>query len=400
MTPDLSLIRPLRELLQAGQATQALEACQAQLAAQPDHPDLRLMWALCQEAIGDATEAQTVLEQLLADQPEHVAAVYHCGRLQLMAKQIDEAKAQFNRCIALDPNHAPARTLLAKIESQLGQADQAISTLRTALRADGDYVPALSALAQQLLAQGEVSEAHAMAAKAVQLRPEDAQAQWVMAQVFAAEGHEAFAHQALSNVASAVQPQQVTQTLRRHLTSPDYQRNAQQWQAFDGPAWKTDAAEELPKLLLVAGWPGATRDQWIKALMADERIGTLPPDQAPQRRQHLNLPVTPEALAQLSPTRLRRQRSAYLQGMPSQQSDWALEPLWLEAAALPALVRLFPSLVVVWLDADVPADAPAEWAAEQALVKHLAQHLGVRCLEVSAATATVDAVMQELGLKA
>lgn len=400
MTPDLSLIQPLRELLQAGQAKQALQACHSQLAAQPNHPDLRLMLALCQEAVGDVTKAQAGLEQLQADQPEHVAAVYHCGRLQLAAKQFDEAKAQFNRCIALDPNHAPARTLLAKIEAQLGHTDQAISTLRTALRADDEYVPALSALAQRLLEQGEVSEAHTMAAKAVQLRPQDAQAQWVMAQVFAAEGHEAFAQQALSNVASAVQPQQVTETLRQHLGSPDYQQNAQQWQAFDGPAWKTDATEGLPKLLLVAGWPGATRDQWIKAMVADERLGTLPSDQAPQRRQHLNLPVTPEALAQLSPTRLRRQRSAYLQGMQPDQSSWAVEPLWLEAAALPALVRLFPNLVVLWLDADVPADAPAEWAAEQVLVKHLAQQLGVQCLEVATSTSTVDSVIQELGLSA
>jgi tetratricopeptide (TPR) repeat protein len=399
MTPDLTLIQPLRDLLQAGQAKQALEACQAQLTQQPSHPDLRLTLALCHEALGEAGQAEAVLDQLLSDQPEHVAGAYHRGRLHLVAAELEAARQHLNRCIALDPNHAAARTLLAKIQSQTGDVDQAISTLRTALRADAKYVPALAALAHRLLDQGELTEAHELAAKAVQLRPQDPQAQWVMAQVFAAEGHDAFAHQALSNAAKAVQPQQVINTLSRQLTATSYRHNVELWQALDGPPWAlTEPAPEAPSLMVVAGWPGEVRDQWIKDLIEDWGVDVLPVDQASQRRSQLNLPVSPESLAKLSPTRLRRQREAYLQGLPVSQHDWVLEPLWLEAAAMPALMRLFPSLTIVWLDADLPAGAPPEWGAERAVLAHAAGHCGVRWVQCSPTTSTVETLAQELGL--
>lgn len=392
--PNLALIQPLRDLLQAGQPEQALQQCQAALAAQPQLPELRVTLALCHEALDDVGQAREQLAALLTDQPEHTAALYHAGRLALGAGELELARGQLNQCVALDPNHAASRTLIGVIQRQAGELDQAISTLKTALRAEADYVPALTALAQCLLEQDQVEAAHEHAARAVQLRPHDTHAQYVMAQVFAAEGHDAFAQQGLRNVAKATQAQRIAQFVKTTLSSPAYQQSLAQWQSAQ---WPSDAVPDasLPTLLVLAGWPGAERDQWIQALVEQWGLPMLPPAQASARRQSLNLPVSPEALAALSPRRLQRSREAWLQSIQAPAQGLVLEPLWLEAAALPALIRRFPNLVVAQVPAPAPARVAAEWAQESAALEPLVKRCGARWL----APATMAELAEQLGLQ-
>ena len=189
----------IRQMLQDGRYNDAAAACREALSEAPDHPDLRMLMGLCEEAAGRPDSARAWMEKALDKAPAHPAAGFHFGRLLLLDGRDDEAREALEPCVAADPNHAAARTLLARIEQRAGRSDAAVEGLRTALLANEDYAPAHAGLATLLLRRGELEEAHKHAAAAVRLRPEDMLSQVTMAQVFQAQGHADFAEQCLRN---------------------------------------------------------------------------------------------------------------------------------------------------------------------------------------------------------
>ena len=192
-------VTQIEEWLVSGQYQQASEACLDLLAEHPADPDLRTLFALCEEGLGHQSQAIERLGQILISDPEHVRTLFHLGRMLLADGQLDLAEENLRTAVALAPNHAPTRHQLARLDHQRGQIDQAIESLRIALRADPDYIPALCDLAVLLIEIGEIEQAHQHASQAVKINAHEAGVQLAMGLVFEAQHHLSFAEQCLVN---------------------------------------------------------------------------------------------------------------------------------------------------------------------------------------------------------
>ncbi len=166
-----------------------------------------------------------------------------------------------------------------------------------------------------------------------------------------------------------------------------------QLQSWPFPADPVDDGRQAP--LFVSGWPGSGREALLPALLSAHRLALLPPDELMRRRNLLQLPADPQALAPLSESDLRLARRRYLRGAP-QGAAGLIEPGQMEVTALPALARFFPGATLLWLRAEEPSlklhwrlagcrdiERMVEaWRREQELFAHLAPLLPLKFVEL------------------
>jgi tetratricopeptide (TPR) repeat protein len=106
--------------------------------------------------------------------------------------------------------------------------------------------------------------------------------------------------------------------------------------------------------VFVTGWPGSGRDALLPALANVPGVRVLVPEELNRRRELLGLPASPDQLAMLSDSELRKVRKRYLQG-GADEPALTLEPGLPEATAWPAIARYFPGARIVRLKAEAPA---------------------------------------------
>ncbi|MFW5815325.1 MAG: tetratricopeptide repeat protein [Wenzhouxiangella sp.] len=163
-------------------------------------------------------------------------------------------------------------------------------------------------------------------------------------------------------------------------------------------AWPHDdqpVDDGRPAPLFVAGWPGSGREALLPALAGLGAFNVLEPAELMRRRELLGLPATPERLASLSDSDIRRVRKRYLLGAAESPAG-PLETGLPEATALPAIARFFPGARIVWLKAAEPAlrlhwrlagcrdieRMVERWQAEEKLYQHLKPRLPLTLIEV------------------
>jgi tetratricopeptide (TPR) repeat protein len=137
------------------------------------------------------------------------------------------------------------------------------------------------------------------------------------------------------------------------------------WPAAGLDPWPAVEFDDLfPPVVLVGGWPGAGRELLIEALRAHPGVRALDPEGDSRRRDALGLPLGPEALARRSVEELGLGRRRFLRGVDrNSPPGLVLDPDWWEASALPALLRHFPDLTLLWPSVGLE-DLAVQWRAD------------------------------------
>jgi tetratricopeptide (TPR) repeat protein len=176
--------------------------------------------------------------------------------------------------------------------------------------------------------------------------------------------------------------------------SPDRLRDA--WASLESWTYGDQPLDDgRPAPLFVAGWPGSGREALLPALAGLGALRVLPPAELMRRRELLGLPASPEQLAELSESSIRRIRKRYLLGAAESPAG-PLETGLPEATALPAIARVFPGASVVWLKASESAlrlhwrlagcrdieRMVESWQSEEDLFQHLKPRLPLRLIEL------------------
>ncbi|MEE4637837.1 MAG: tetratricopeptide repeat protein [Wenzhouxiangella sp.] len=391
-TPE-SLLSRMRELYRAGRLVPAAEialALQHRLdTSAPEGLELA-------EVLMDAGQLQAsadVLQRTDAALPRHALTK---ARLAAVSGQMDTAQEQLAELFASEQAELrhDARRLAADLHLRSGGMAPALEVL-TPLLEEPTLPPAtLRMIAQLEHAGGETATARKLLET---LLDRDA----------LAEGERAVTHNLLGRV---LDESGAFEAAARHLgqggwrepfmvgeleqVSPGSLRDAwadlKSWPHGDQPV---DDGRRAP--LFVAGWPGSGREALLPALAGMDEFRVLPPAELMRRRDLLGLPASPERLDDLSESDIRRMRKRYLLGVAESPAG-PLETGLPEAAALPAIARVFPGARIVWPKASESAlrlhwrlagcrdieRMVESWQSEENLYQHLKTCLPLTIIEL------------------
>lgn len=326
--------------------------------------DIALFKARIAHALGEAEPAYARLEELVAAPQPEIAreARLMTARLKMLDRELDGARA------ALEP----------LMQSATPDPD-AVLTWVEACRYLGEHERACEPL-ERLLASSETPDRdrgrmHQMLADLYDKadRPDDA------ARHMAHAGWQPAPH------ARTLAPQHATGLIDQWL---DHDWRAEE---FDVPD------DDLPRLVLMAGWPGAGRELIAAALAAHSSVRRLDPEGARRRREALDIPMPPAEAESLPEATLHTGRRRFLRGFEgSRDAGPVVDFGWWEGTAIPVLARYFPELVVFKPEVD-PRDLELFWrlggyaaidelraahAQEEQLWQRVADHLPIRIVEV------------------
>ncbi|WP_376696253.1 tetratricopeptide repeat protein [Wenzhouxiangella sp. EGI_FJ10305] len=122
---------------------------------------------------------------------------------------------------------------------------------------------------------------------------------------------------------------------------------------------KSSPDDGRPEAIFVLGWPGSGREALVAALAESGAVATLGREGGERRREALGLPAGPDRLVAADETQCRLARKRYLREAGTERK-YALETMWLPAAALPAIARFLPGSTVILADAEL-RDLELEW---------------------------------------
>ncbi len=122
--------------------------------------------------------------------------------------------------------------------------------------------------------------------------------------------------------------------------------------------------DQRPTPVIIAGWPGSGREILISALVGHKGIAVLDPRGMDRRLEALGVPVTPNRLREMTPEMLGVGRKRFLRGVSAGDATRVLfDSGWWQASAIPALLRAFPDVRIVWPASDV-RDLAVQWRVD------------------------------------
>ncbi len=166
--------------------------------------------------------------------------------------------------------------------------------------------------------------------------------------------------------------------------------------------WSSIATDDdKPQPVFVLGWPGSGRESIIAALR-DAGMPLLDAADGQRRHRAIGLPLALPDLERQSEASVRLTRKRYFRGVRS--SGVVVEPMWFDAAALPALARFFPGATVIVLEAEAGDlefhwrlaghqfidDALAAWHQDRELLDHLREVLDLNFVAIPTAMLLTD----------
>jgi tetratricopeptide (TPR) repeat protein len=127
----------------------------------PRDPNVLHLLALCLGAVGRNSDAVEAYEATIAAEPGFAPARFNLGALKQELGELDTARTLYEQALELDPDYPQALALLADLEAKGGRMPAARGLGERALARDPDQFPAVSALTLADLAEGRTGEAEA-----------------------------------------------------------------------------------------------------------------------------------------------------------------------------------------------------------------------------------------------
>lgn len=349
--------------------------------------DLALLKARIAHAQGNTGDAYAQLEGLTADPQPQVAR---------------EARLMTGRLKTLDRDLEGARAALEPLMQTATPDPDAVYTWVEACRHNGQPLEGVDAM-ERLLASSEI-------------QPRD-------------HGR---LHQMLGNLhEEGDQPEKAAPHLleaawipapHARVLAPQHSSGLiGQWLDHDWRAEEFDVpADDLPRPVLIAGWPGTGREILAAAVGAHPAVRQLNPEAAARRREALDIPMPPTEAEALPEATIHTGRRRFLRGFEDTRSAGPVVDFgWWEATAIPVIARYFPELVVLKPEAD-ERDLELYWRLggyaavdelrqayrqEEQLWQHVEDHLPIRIVRIPRAELSGDpekavgAIAEALGLE-
>lgn len=159
------------QLLEQGEAQQALQVAVRALAEGRRNPDLSNIAGVCAAAMGDDTLASQLWQHAVELSPHYAQAWFNLGLFYEKRSQLDEAERHYLQAVELDPQNLDTLLLLSNLLMQQGRTDDAERWLQQALVIAPEHAQANNNLGLALASrrQFDVAEQHyrrAMASEA------------------------------------------------------------------------------------------------------------------------------------------------------------------------------------------------------------------------------------------
>jgi Tfp pilus assembly protein PilF len=158
-------------LADQGRSSEAIEALEGAVAADPARATARVDLGLALAAAGDDPRALAELQQAAAAPDSPADAWYNLGVLHERQGRADVPRDDYAQALARDPLHASARLNLGLLLLRDGQAEQALPHLRGVLRLRPRDDKALAGLAVYYAQRQEFTEAGSLFRQALAANP-------------------------------------------------------------------------------------------------------------------------------------------------------------------------------------------------------------------------------------
>jgi len=169
-------------------ATEDAIGCEALIAREPAHVNLRNDAAVLYLELGRPDRALEHFEAVRRLQPESAAAHYNVGVALEALGRADDATRAYDAAVRYNPRHSAAHNNLGNMLLAAGRVPDARDHYQRAVAAGPDNAEAHNNLGGVLVALGEIDEAIRLLQRALQLRPVYAEAHFNLARAFAAAG--------------------------------------------------------------------------------------------------------------------------------------------------------------------------------------------------------------------
>ena len=157
---------------QSGRLSEANEAYQQALAANPNHPDALHLLGMIAHQIGNHSLAQELISRAVSVNP--AMPIYQCNLGAVLQAQgsYDDAIAHFYKAIVLEPGNPIFHYNLAFCFQVQGRFQEAIAAYRAAIALAPNHIQSLSNLGHTLRAMGDLNQAVDCYRKAISAAPD------------------------------------------------------------------------------------------------------------------------------------------------------------------------------------------------------------------------------------
>jgi len=170
-TDDLLLSDLGNAWLRQGQVTQAIDALNRAVKANPDRPESHNLLGVAAERQGDAATAEREYREAIRLQPSYAEANTNLAGILAQSHNYKDAAFYFERALAADPHHVEAHHYYGRLLALMDQMPRSIAELREAAKETADDVQVHQDLADMLLASGRSSEAAPEFERVLTLQP-------------------------------------------------------------------------------------------------------------------------------------------------------------------------------------------------------------------------------------
>jgi len=160
------------EHLRAGRFAEALVACRAILAQQPERADVQAVAGGAALKAGDAASAVAHYRAALALRRDFVEAQFNLGNAHRALGQDEDAVGAFRRALQLRPDLLPALHNLGAAQQALGRNEEALAAYRKVIERVPDQAETWRNIGLVLFALGRKSEAFPAFRRALALQPQ------------------------------------------------------------------------------------------------------------------------------------------------------------------------------------------------------------------------------------
>ena len=388
----------------AGQPDEAADAYRKLLHAQGERPDVLLGLARCNRALGDDAAAEGLFLRAMKLEPGNEDTLLDLCRLLRDRGRHPEIARRLAPVVQADRGGEDARRLLAEAQLESGRHRDALDTLKPLLAEGAGTASTRLLFARILLRSGETDAADAQLERL--LDEDQPLPDAVLLQ--ARRRMEAGEHSEAEQMLRALRRRHDLDTRQRVRALEllgdvlhDAGRYQQAWEQYIG------LPERVPEVLAIRGeqplqmeangpaasamtrevawswppqppgdgrpepnflfaWPGSGRERLLAALSAHPGLAVVNDATEAQRvrRELVSHPRGADLLNRFSEAEQLLRRRKYWKALrasrPEVTDRTAVDAMWLEAAALPTIYRLFPKARVVILRRD-PQDMAAAW---------------------------------------
>ena len=252
--------------LDGGDAEKALLVARQAAPAEPADPELLLLQARAEAALGRTEEATAHFELAVRDQPALADAYIEWAAMQEAAGDPAAAQETLERGLKAAPRSAALRCAHARFSIAAGREKEGVAELEAILKEDPRQLPAHAMLIGHLLARGDAKGALAQAGAAAAALPDSVEALMLLARTQHSCGEWDVCISTLNHVATALGGEALAlpKLLAAHVHQGHYKVALEMGRSALDRSPSLRAA--LVPILSVAEFLGGSRDEAIEAV--------------------------------------------------------------------------------------------------------------------------------------